>query len=150
MESVLAVAKWFLDKESMTHKKLQKLCYYAQAWYATLYHNGPLFEEEIQAWVHGPVIAALYPQFADYRWDLIPQKDCDDSDFSDEEMSVLEAVYETYGSLSGEQLESITHHEDPWIEARGNLKPWEPGTTPISLESMRKYYGKKYADAQND
>lgn len=150
MESVLAVAKWFLDKESMTHKKLQKLCYYAQAWYVTLYNNDPLFEEEIQAWVHGPVVAALCPQFADYRWDLIPQQEFDDSDFSDDEVSVLEAVYRTYGPLDGEQLESIMRHEDPWIQARGDLKPWETCTAPITLASMREYYGKKYAEAQND
>ena len=103
------------------------------------------------------------PVFRPYLWSLSPchrQRGMEardfsrgrlyDSDFSDEEVSVLEAVYETYGPLSGEQLESITHHEDPWIEARGNLKPWEPGTTPISIESMRKSYGKKYAEAQND
>lgn len=150
MESVLSIAKWFLSKESMTHKKLQKLCYYAQAWYVTLFNDGPLFEEEIQAWVHGPVIAALYPEFSSYKWEPIPQKDFDDSDFSDEEVSVLEAVYRTYSPLDGEQLEALTHHEDPWIKARADKQPWETSTAPISLASMREYYGKKYEEAQND
>ena len=31
--SVFEIANWFLLKESMSHKKLQKLCYYAQAWF---------------------------------------------------------------------------------------------------------------------
>lgn len=33
MRTVFDVAEWFLSKESMTNKKLQKLCCYAQAWY---------------------------------------------------------------------------------------------------------------------
>ena len=30
--TILDVAAWFLLKEDMTHKKIQKLCYYAEAW----------------------------------------------------------------------------------------------------------------------
>ena len=30
--SVYEIADWFLNKGNMTQKKLQKLCYYAQAW----------------------------------------------------------------------------------------------------------------------
>ena len=29
------VANWFLLKEDMSHKKIQKLCYYAEAWSET-------------------------------------------------------------------------------------------------------------------
>jgi uncharacterized phage-associated protein len=150
MENVRDVAGWFLSQSAMTHKKLQKLCYYAQAWYCTLYDGSPLFADEIQAWVHGPVVASLYPVYADYRWNEIPQQDFDDSVFSDEELGVLEAVYETYGGFTGAQLESLTHSEDPWKEARGGCKPWESCYAPISLESMRKYYAEQYTQAQND
>ena len=54
MTSIFEVARFFLTKESMTHLKLQKLCYYAQAWYLTIYGQR-LFNEEFQAWLHGPV-----------------------------------------------------------------------------------------------
>ena len=70
MKSVFEVAKWFLHRKSFTHKQLQKLCYYAQAWHLALLDR-PLFEEEIQAWVHDPVIPALYPIYADYGWNKI-------------------------------------------------------------------------------
>ena len=49
------VANWFtcnIDREvgdSITHLKLQKLIYYAQAWSLAL-KGKTLFEEEIQAW----------------------------------------------------------------------------------------------------
>lgn len=150
MANISDIAKWFLHKESMTHKKLQKLCYYAQAWYCALYDGTPLFNDEIQAWIHGPVAPSLYRLYADYKWLLIPQVSFINVEFSDEIINVLEAVYNTYGELSGDQLESLTHSEDPWIEARGNLKPWEASTNPISCTAMAIYYARKYEQYQND
>ncbi len=150
MVDVKDVANWFLSHEPMTHKKLQKLCYYAQAWYCTLYDGSPLFEDEIQAWVHGPVVASMYPQYADYKWTPIPAIKIDNSSFEEDVINVLEAVYNTYGGFTGDQLESLTHSETPWINARGNLKPWEPSTSPITCASMREYYSVKYEQGQND
>lgn len=150
MANVRDVANWFLSHDSMTHKKVQKLCYYAQAWYCALYDGTPLFEDEIQAWVHGPVVPILFPVYADYKWTKIPKADFDDSIFDDKITDVLEAVYNTYGEFSGDQLESLTHSEDPWIYARGSLKPWEISTAPISCAAMRNYYARKYEQSQND
>ena len=56
--SVFDVANWFLMKGDMTHKKLQKLCYYAQAWAYAL-KGYRLEDTDYQAWVHGPVSPAL-------------------------------------------------------------------------------------------
>lgn len=150
MENVHDIAKWFLSKDSMTHKKVQKLCYYAQAWYCALYDGAPLFPDEVQAWVHGPVVPALYPIYADYKWSPIPREDFDASKLSPKALAVLEAVYNTYGDFSGDQLEELTHSEYPWKHARGDLNAWETSTNPISCSEMRKYYGRKYEQAQND
>ena len=49
------IAKCFLSKQSMEHKKLQKLCYYAQAWHCAL-EGKTLFSETIE---HG-FTAQLY------------------------------------------------------------------------------------------
>ena len=59
MFTIFDIANWFLSKEGMTHKKLQKLCYYAQAWYLALYKN-KLIDGYFEAWVHGPVNSSLY------------------------------------------------------------------------------------------
>lgn len=151
MVNVHDVAEWFLSRESMTHKKLQKLCYYAQAWYCALFSDKePLFEETVEAWVHGPVIPALYPIYADYKWSSIPMVKSDPSKFDEKATEVLEAVYGTYGKFSGDELEALTHSENPWKEARNGLEPWETSHAIISRESMRKYYGKKYEESQND
>lgn len=151
MLTVRDVANWFLSRESMTHKKLQKLCYYAQAWYCALYsETEPLFDDTVEAWVHGPVIPTLYPIYADYKWNPIPKAEVDESKFSQQALEILEAVYNTYGEFSGDELEALTHSEQPWQDARGNLKSWETSHTPISRVSMKEYYGKKYDESQND
>ena len=38
--------------DPISNLKLQKLLYYAQAWYLALY-DVPLFDDPIEAWVHG-------------------------------------------------------------------------------------------------
>lgn len=149
MVSVFDVANWFLSKQSMTHKKIQKMCYYAQAWHCALIGD-PLFSEEIQAWIHGPVIPKLYPKYADYGWNNIPVQNFDESIFSEDSIKVLESVFVTYSTFTGDQLENLTHSEDPWNIARGDLKPWEPSTNPIDPTVMRAFYRQKYEEAQND
>lgn len=149
MENVHDVALWFLTHEPMTHKKIQKLCYYAQAWHCTLFQGERLFEDEIQAWIHGPVIPEIYRKYADYGWSEIPKHEgpvniCDSS------LEILNAVYNTYGHYSGDQLERLTHSEDPWKNARIGFDVLQPCTNAITIESMREYYGKIYSEAQND
>lgn len=112
--------------------------------------GSPLFNENIEAWIHGPVIPALYPIYADYGWLSIPPYKGELYDFDERTEDVLNAVYNTYAQFSGEQIKSLTHSELPWREARGDLAPYEICTNLISLETMKKYYGEKYKQAQGD
>lgn len=150
MVSVFDVASWFLHQGTMTHKKLQKLCYYAQAWHCALLNGERLFPEKIEAWVHGPVIPALYPRYADYHWTDIPIPTDNAPQFSEKTTEVLESVYESYGDLTGQQLEWLTHNEDPWLKARGHRDPLESCTEEITIESMQKFYSDLYSKGQND
>lgn len=43
-----------------------------------------------------------------------------------------------------EWWENVKHRELPWIEARGDAKPFQHCTTPISTETMAKYYKSIY------
>lgn len=149
MATVFDVAAWFLHKKSFTHKQLQKLCYYAQAWHCALLDE-KLFGEEIQAWIHGSVCPMLYARYASYGWTPIKKLRGQSPKFPAETLSILRAVYGTYSKFTGEQLESLTHSELPWREARGNFKPYEPCENVISVETMRKYYAEKYKQAQGD
>ena len=147
--TIFDVAEWFLHKKSFTHKQLQKLCYYAQAWHCALLDR-PLFDEDFQAWVHGPVAPALYAVYANYGWKKIAREKGESPKFAADSLEVLQAVYRTYSKFDGFQLEAMTHSETPWQQARGNLKPYETGTTIIPTEAMKNYYVEKYRQAQSD
>lgn len=147
--TVFEVAEWFLHKKALTHKQLQKLCYYAQAWHMALLGR-PLFKEEIQAWIHGPVCPSLYAVYSGTGWSPIKRMKGNAPAFADDSIQVLKAVYKTYGHLTGGQLETLTHSEKPYQKARGNLAPYEPSNNIISTEMMRQYYAEKYKQAQGD
>ena len=55
----------------VSNLKLQKLLYYCQAWYLALY-DGPLFDERIEAWTHGPCVPPVYGEFKVWQWNPIP------------------------------------------------------------------------------
>lgn len=143
MVHVYDVAKFFLTKESMTHKKLQKLCYYAQAWYLAI-KNKPLFNGKFEAWVHGPVCPELYREYKEFGYGPIPKVNVMPEVFDDDTIDFLESVYSTYGPFSGDQLECLTHMEDPWKEARGELEEWMPSHNVISETTMAKFYRDVY------
>ena len=60
MASVFDVAKYILENcGTMSTMKLQKLCYYSQAW-SLVWDDTPLFEEDFHAWANGPVCKELF------------------------------------------------------------------------------------------
>lgn len=148
MARAIDVANYLLTKESMTHKKLQKLCYYCQGWHIALLKK-PLFFDEIQAWVHGPVIPSIYPHFADYKWTEIPKNNICNYVLSDSEKEVIDSVWETYREFSGDELEALSHNDLPWKKARVGLKPYEASDNPILYEDMRDYFNELSDESPN-
>lgn len=122
----------------VTNLKLQKLAYYAQAWYLALY-NKPLFDEEIQAWTHGPVIPSLYARYKAYGWQPIPPSE-EMAELPQAVTEHLDEVLKVYAGLSAYQLECLTHQEMPWRAARKNIPSDAPSAAIISKEDMRKFY----------
>ena len=90
---ILEVADAFLYLDSMSPKKLQKLCYYAQGWYAGL-TGRRLFTNELEAWIHGPVSPKLYEKYKMYGYENIPQKDVNTEDI--ELRGIVEQIYRIY------------------------------------------------------
>ena len=121
--------------------KLEKLVYYCQA-VALVNFNEPLFDDEIQAWMNGPVIKRLFER---HKGEYVIEKGFfgDDklADLQDEDVaSIVHKVLDLYGGKSGKELSEITHSETPWQVARKGLKPSERGDGEITLSSMRDYY----------
>ena len=89
MATVFDVSDWFLSKESMTPKKLQKLCYYYKAWGLTLYDEDLLPYIKFEAWVHGPVNSELYRYYKGYLWKNILQCPDNSREFNSRELELL-------------------------------------------------------------
>ncbi len=136
------IANWFLSKESMSHKKLQKMCYYAYCWNWVLNGN-QLFPEKFQAWVHGPVCPKLYKKYRGNGWKDLPMFEGDVVIPEDVE-GVLDEVMFAYGHLNGNQLETLTHQEQPWLEARDGVGPLDASVAVLNDTTIRDYYTKMY------
>ena len=135
---VFDLAKAFLSIESMTHKKLQKLCYYAKAWYLALYDEN-IIDEAFEAWVHGAVQPLLYQEYKIYEFGYIPLF-AEAELLPEEFVSFAQQIYDSYGELDGDELERLNHSEKPWINAREGLKPWQGCNRIISENDMKEYY----------
>lgn len=147
------VADWFLaqgvkDHVNISPKKLQKLVYYAYAWTLTLLNDSAdhldakLFDEPIEAWVHGPAIHGLYSKYSLYGYNSIDVKP-EQPSFTEDVEDVLEQVWHVYGKYSADELESLTHQEDPWKNARKGLSPLASTNVAIDDKDIFNYYIKR-------
>jgi len=137
--SIEDVANWFLAKESMTHKKLQKLCYYAVAWGYTLTGDNIVVDDQFQAWVHGPVSPTLYKIYEGSGWNLLPSF-IGQINFPPNVEEIMESVWLTYGDKGGNELEALSHSEQPWIQARAGSVDSARTTNPIDVQVMKDFY----------
>lgn len=145
MYSVFDISEYFLKNvEKVTPKKLQKLCYYAEAWSHALLNRGLINDSHFEAWIHGPVSPELYRKYKQYGWDILPQTESNDVILREEVVDLLNSVIETYGDLSGNELEALTHSETPWIEARTGYDEDESCNVQIKSETMKNYYKSIY------
>lgn len=141
MATVFDVAKYILEhRGQMSTMKLQKICYYAQAW-ALVWNDAPLFDEDIQAWANGPVCPVLFAQtkgqFSVDKGD-VPG---DSSALTKEQTETIDKVLDYYGDRNAQWLSQLTHMEGPWQEARKNTPLGAPCSNIITQESMAMYYG---------
>jgi uncharacterized phage-associated protein len=132
--------------ELLTNLKLQKILYYADAWYLAL-RGEALVREDFEAWVHGPVLPSQYHRFKHHTWRQISDE-ISKPHLTTEVSEHLDEIIEVFGVESGVSLELMTHQEEPWIEARGDLDPTENSRNAISKETMARYY-KSFSNVAN-
>ncbi len=131
------------SKYEVTDMSLQKILYYIKA-FAKLLLNINIFEEQCEAWVHGPVYEKIYNQYKSYGREIImEEKDTNiqtNSLLSAEEKSVIDYVLRNFAIYNGTVLREFTHKERPWIEARGNLGENERSRKIITDEMIFSYF----------
>ncbi len=148
------IARWLIASidrdagEAITHLKLQKLIYYAQAWSLALMDE-PLFDEDMQAWAHGPVAESVFHEYREYGWEAIPSPNIV-PEISDSHAAHLNDILSIYGEFSAKHLERMTHSEAPWVLARGELAPEARSSNVIKKEDMAAYYSMLYEKAEDE
>lgn len=132
---VYDVAQYILNSigGEISAMKLQKLCYYSQAW-TLAWDDKELFPEEFLRWDNGPVCRELF--------DLHKGMFFVDRGFIDRsllsEIPVdgarrnIDQILEEYGKYSGGDLSEMTHAENPWKDT--------PRNQIITKDCMKKYY----------
>lgn len=135
------VINYILNRcEDITPLALQKSLYYVQGFYYA-FNNEFLFEEDCQAWAHGPVYPDVYFKYKYYKFDPIkPKKGVSDTIFTSSELIIMENVVKHFCCYSGKVLEKFTHSEYPWLETRGEIPELELSTEIIKKEYIGKYF----------
>lgn len=98
--------------EPVTHLKLQKLLYFAQAAHLSLFGT-PLFADEIQAWALGPVVPSLYRIFARFNDGVIPRSEAAQA-VDPDAAAFLHEIWRLFGKYSAHELVHLSHTIGPW------------------------------------
>lgn len=121
--------------ELLSNLKLQKLLYYEQGFHLAWF-NSPLFSDDIEAWMYGPVVPSVYDYYKKFGSNgIVLEDDLQLIQLTPQEEDLLFQVYERYKSYSAIGLMDLTHGESPWI----NAAPHDRGSV-ISNESMRTFF----------
>lgn len=141
---LMAISYIFEQLGEVTPLALQKILYFIQGLYFSEY-GVPLFNDNCQAWVHGPVYTEIYDMFRCFRYDPIDDPRFEllkgkANDLNKKEREVIDLVVNTFGMYGGKFLERITHKEDPWSDAREGYLENEPSQEEISKEAIKEYF----------
>lgn len=138
--SVFDIAEAILSKhDTMTAMKLQKLCYYAQAWHL-VWEEKTLFPQRIEAWANGPVCPDLYERHRG-KFTVSPGEiELNSRQLDEDERTTIDAVMDFYAHRDAHWLSRLVHAEAPWREARGGIPFGEPCTNEITHGAMSRYY----------
>lgn len=142
MASVFDVAKYILiNAGKMSTWKLQKLCYYSQAW-SLAWTSEPIFPEDFQAWSNGPVCPEL---FYEHQGRFIVGSDDlamgNPEHLTDDQKDTVNIILRDYGSMEPYELRELSHIEAPWKNARQGIPDNARCQTIITKEDMGEYYG---------
>ena len=134
----LDIAKWFINEIHPEPLKLQKLLYLSQG-FSYAFNDKPLFDDVIEAWVHGPVVSSVYHEYKFYKYNPISityelEKFDKDTEF------VLNYVKDNFSKYDSKFLEEMTHNQEPWMMSREGLDPDERSDKTISNSSIVNYF----------
>lgn len=132
-----------LNSVDITPLALQKLLYYAQGFYKA-FMGEVLFNNNCEAWVHGPVYRSIYYKYKDYGFNPIEENDFQFGviNLTTVEKQFIDSIIRNFGCYSGSILEKMTHSEEPWRVTRLGLNDNEGSDRIIEKELISKFFNK--------
>lgn len=85
---------------------------------------------------NGPVIPQVWRARKDQSTRRADQEDVSGAEPDALSSGLINLVIASYGSLSGDELSQLTHAEEPWLEARGDL-PEGAARSDLTLKMRR-------------
>lgn len=134
----LTIAKWFINRLQPEPLKLQKLLYLSQG-FSFAFYDKELFKDDIEAWVHGPVVPNVYYEYSAFKYNPINTK-YEMPELDSEILEILNYVVNNYSKYDSKFLEEMTHNQEPWILSRDGLDPDERPNKTIPKESIANYF----------
>jgi uncharacterized phage-associated protein len=136
-----AVRYLLMQTLEITPLALQKLLYFAQG-FQKAFRNNFLFEEDCEAWVHGPVYRNVYEKYRSYGYNPIEENELsfENINLSDDEKELLDYIVLYFGCYSGKVLEKMTHSEESWRVARRGFMDWEISDMIIEKNEIDSYF----------
>jgi len=134
-EKILAKASSSDYEDLISNLKLQKLLYYMQGFHLA-YFDKPLFADEMEAWMYGPVVPKVYEKYKDHGTAGI-EFEGEVIQLEPKEEALFNEVYRVYGTYSAIGLMNLTHSEMPW-----KITPTGVGRI-IDKENLRTFFKKR-------
>jgi uncharacterized phage-associated protein len=122
----------------ITNLKLQKLLYYAQAFYMVENNGEPLFSDDIEAWKYGPVVRTVYDKYKIFEYSFIITEVEDLSFLNDKLERFLGEFLSDFMDYSAYCLAVMIRRDAPWKDAFDENN--EQSHEKISPESMYGFY----------
>jgi uncharacterized phage-associated protein len=147
--SAINLSYYILSYVPSNQLKLQKLVYYSEGWHLA-YFERSLITEDFEAWVHGPAIRSMWDHFKG-KGGMISEFCLRPEDIekvrvsinqvlNPEQIELIGDVIKEYGDKTAYHLETLSHSEAPWKEARNGYAQSERSETLISKDTMKRYY----------
>lgn len=142
MTSAMQIADWMFVRaadsgvRNMSNMKLNKMLYFAQAHHLAATGTA-LFDDDVEAWDHGPVVYDVYSRFSSFRGAAIQMETVPAAPELDEVAEdILDQVWAIYSQKTASQLRAMSHDDAPYLEhyTQGAHR------TVMPSEEIRDYY----------
>ena len=125
--------------EYTSRLKLLKLLYYIQGYHLAMF-NAPLFNDKMEAWLHGPVVPSVYKWVKDMTDEKLQNQAMNDEQMDalnlhPQQTELISEVLKIYNKYSAYGLRDKTHTEMPWLSV------YEKGkNNEITTESLKNFF----------